>query len=123
MPLVDLIAIGTIIVLGYAMWFKIHFWYLPFTGEHGAAFMSEEFQSTLIGNEHYDVRSRLCRLLPCRGPWCRSDTAFVVCCSFSRTQSPRPSGNYCGKPTERCTRPVPPSLSRTSGSPSTTSGC
>ena len=55
-PLVDLTAIGAIIVLMYAMWFKIHFMLLPFHGLHGAAFMSVDFQKTLIGNKHYDVR-------------------------------------------------------------------
>jgi dolichyl-phosphate-mannose--protein O-mannosyl transferase len=53
-PFIDMLGVAVIVILMYALWFWVHFWYLPFTGE-GDAFMSIEFQRNLLHGPHSDV--------------------------------------------------------------------
>lgn len=52
-PMLDLLAIAAVVIVAFIFYYFLHFGLLPNTGD-GDAFMSVEFQRTLVNNTHYD---------------------------------------------------------------------
>lgn len=52
-PMLDLLAIAAVVIVAFILYYYLHFGLLPNTGD-GDAFMSVEFQRTLVNNTHYD---------------------------------------------------------------------
>ena len=79
-PVSTLVKIACVAAVDYTVWFWVHFALLPLSGG-GDDFMPVEFQATLKGSPHYDVRTLL-RALPTT-PICR----YGVCVSSGTTDA------------------------------------